>query len=71
MSRIYANNQQVATLTKYMLSINELVAKAYLEPRGYKAKINGVEYSFDYRLVQLALAIYKSIDSEPKNPTRT
>ena len=71
MSRVYANNQQVAILARYMLSINELDAKAYLEPRGYKAKINGVEYNFDYKLVQLAIDIYKSLDSKPKNPTRT
>lgn len=71
MSRVYANNQQVAILAKYMLSVNQLDAKAYLKPSGYKAKINGVEYNFDYKLVQLAIDIYKSLDSKPKNPTRT
>ena len=71
MSRVYANNQQVAVLARYMLSINELDAKAYLKPNGYQAKINGVEYNFDYKLVQLAIDIYKSLDSKPKNPTRT
>ncbi len=69
MSKVYANNRQIAILAKYMLSNNELVAKAYLEPRGYQAKINGTVYNFDYRLVQLALYIYKTLDSEPKNPT--
>ena len=69
--RVYANNSQVATLARYMLSINELNAKAYLEPSGYKAKINSVEYNFDYKLVQLAIDIYKSLGSNPKNPTRT
>ncbi len=69
MSRIYANNNQITILAKYMLSIGELNAKAYLEPRGYQAKINGAVYNFDYRLVQLALVIYKSLDSKPKNPT--
>ena len=69
--RVYANNQQVAILARYMLSINELDAKAYLEPSGYKAKIKGVEYNFDYKLVQLAIDIYKSLDPKPKNPTRT
>lgn len=71
MSRVYANNQQVAILAKYMLSVNQLDAKAYLKPSGYKAKINSVEYNFDYKLVQLAIDIYKSLDSKPKNPTRT
>ena len=71
MSRVYANNQQVAILAKYMLSINELDAKAYLEPNGYKAKINGVEYNFDYKLVQLAIDIYKSLGSKPNKSTRT
>ena len=71
MSRVYANNQQVAILARYMLSINELDAKAYLEPNGYQAKINGAVYNFDYKLVQLAIDIYKSLDSKPKNPTRT
>ena len=71
MNRVYANNQQVAILAKYMLSINELDAKAYLEPSGYKAKINGVEYNFDYKLVQLAIDIYKSLGSKPNKPTRT
>lgn len=71
MSRVYANNRQVAILARYMLSINQLDAKAYLEPIEYKAKINGVEYNFDYKLVQLAIDIYKSLDSKPKNPTRT
>ena len=66
MSRVYANNQQVAILAKYMLSIGELNAKAYLEPRGYQAKINGTVYNFDYKQVQLALAIYKSLDYKPK-----
>lgn len=71
MSRVYANNQQVAILAKYMLSVNQLDAKAYLKPSGYKAKINGVEYNFDYKLVQLAIDIYKSIYTKDKNPTRT
>ena len=71
MSRVYANNQQVAILAKYMLSINELDAKAYLEPNGYKAKINGVVYNFDYKLVQLAIDIYKSIYTKDKKSTRT
>ena len=71
MSRVYANNQQVAILAKYMLSINELDAKAYLEPNDYQARINGAAYNFDYKLVQLAIDIYKSLDSKPKNPTRT
>ena len=71
MSRVYANNQQVAILARYMLSINELDAKAYLKPSGYQAKINGVEYNFDYKLVQLAIDIYKSLDAKPNKPTRT
>ena len=71
MSRVYANNRQVAIFAKYMLSINELDAKAYLEPNGYKAKINGVEYNFDYKLVQLAIDIYKSLGPKPNKPTRT
>ena len=64
MSRVYANNQQVATLARYMLSINQLDAKAYLEPSGYQAKINGTVYNFDYKLVQLAIDIYKSITTK-------
>ncbi len=71
MNRVYANNQQVAILAKYMLSVNQLDAKAYLKPSGYKGKINGVEYNFDYKLVQLAIDIYKSLGSKPKKPTRT
>lgn len=71
MNRVYANNRQIMILAKYMLSIGQLDAKAYLEPSGYKGKINGVEYNFDYKLVQLAIDIYKSLDSKPKNPTRT
>ena len=71
MNRVYANNKQVAILAKYMLSINELDAKAYLEPSDYKAKINGVEYNFDYKLVQLAIDIYKSLGFKPNKPTRT
>ncbi len=71
MSRVYANNHQITLLAKHMLANNEIVAKAYLEPRGYKAKINGVEYNFDYKQVQLAIYIYKTLDSKPKNPTRT
>ena len=71
MSRVYANNQQVAILARYMLSINELDAKAYLEPSGYKAKINGATYNFDYKLVQLAIDIYKSIYTKDKKSTRT
>ena len=71
MSRVYANNQQVAILARYMLSINELDAKAYLEPNGYQAKINGAVYNFDYKLVQLAIDIYKSIYTKDKNPTST
>ena len=71
MNRVYANNQQVAILAKHMLSINELDAKAYLEPSGYQARINGAVYNFDYKLVQLAIDIYKSLDSKPKNTTRT
>ena len=70
MSRVYADNRQVAILARYMLSINELDAKDYLEPSGYKDKINGVEYNFDYKLVQLAIDIYKSLDSKPKKSTR-
>ncbi len=68
MSRVYANNRQIAILARYMLADNQLDAKAYLKPSGYKAKINGVEYNFDYKLVQLAIDIY---DAKPKNPTRT
>ena len=71
MSRVYANNQQVVILAKYMISINQLDAKYFLKPIEYKAKLNGVEYSFDYKLVQLAIDIYKSLDYRPKNPTRT
>ena len=69
MSRVYANNQQVATLARYMLSINQLDAKAYLEPSGYQAKINGAVYNFDYKLVQLAVDIYKSLEASPKKST--
>ncbi len=61
MNRIYADNQQTIRLARHMLSINELDAKAYLEPRGYQGKINGVVYNFDYRMVQLAIDIYKSV----------
>ena len=68
--RVYANNRQVAILAKYMLSINELDAKAYLEPRDYKAKINGAVYNFDYKLVQLGIDIYKSIYTKDKKLTR-
>ena len=71
MSRVYANNQQVAILAKYMLSVNQLDAKAYLKPSGYKAKINGVEYNFDYKLVQLAIDIYKSTSTKAKLPELT
>ena len=71
MNRVYASNQQVAILARYMLSINELDAKAYLKPSLYKAKINGIEYNFDYKLVQLAIDIYMSLGSNPKKPTRT
>lgn len=70
MSRIYANNRQVAALAKHMLSINELDAKAYLEPSGYQAKLNGAVYNFDYKLVQLAVDIYKSLEAKPKASTR-
>ena len=69
MSRVYANNRQVATLARYMLSINQLDAKAYLEPSGYQAKINGAVYNFDYKLVQLAVDIYKSLEASPKKST--
>lgn len=61
MNRVYANNRQIMILAKYMLSIGQLDAKAYLEPRDYKGKINGVEYNFDYKLVQLALCIYLDV----------
>lgn len=61
MSRIYANNKQVARLAKFMIATDQFDAKAFLELRGYQAKINGVVYNFDYRLVQLAIDIYKSI----------
>ncbi len=61
MSRVYANNRQIAILARYMLADNQLDAKAYLKPSGYKAKINGVEYNFDYKLVQLAIDIYKPV----------
>ena len=70
MNRVYANNQQVAILARYMLSINELDAKAYLEPSDYKAKINGTVYNFDYKLVQLGIDIYKSIYTKDKKLTR-
>ena len=69
MSRVYANNRQVATLARYMLSINQLDAKAYLEPSGYQAKINGAVLNFDYKLVQLAIDIYKSLEASPKKST--
>ena len=71
MSRVYANNSQVAILAKYMISINQLDAKYFLKPVEYKAKLNGVEYNFDYKLVQLAIDIYKSLEPEPKKATRT
>ena len=71
MSRVYANNQQVAILAKYMLSVNQLDAKACLKPNGYQAKINGAVYNFDYKLVQLAIDIYKSIDTKDKKSTST
>ena len=71
MSRVYANNSQVAILAKYMISINQLDAKYFLKPIEYKAKLNGVEYNFDYKLVQLAIDIYKSLEPEPKKATRT
>ena len=71
MNRVYANNQQIMILAKYMLEANELDAKAYLEPRGYQGKLNGVVYNFDYKLVQLAIDIYTSLESKPKKTTRT
>ena len=69
MARNYANNRQVAILAKYMLSINELDAKTYLEPNDYQARINGAVYNFDYKLVQLAIDIYKSLKASPKKST--
>ena len=71
MSRVYANNQQVAMLAKYLLSINQLDAKAYLKPSGYQVKISGIVYNFDYKLVQLAIDIYKSIYTKDKKSTST
>ena len=71
MSRIYADNRQIIILAKYMISINQLDAKYFLKPIEYKAKLNGVEYNFDYKLVQLAIDIYKSLNPKPKKPTRT
>ena len=71
MARNYANNRQVAILAKYMLSINELDAKTYLEPNDYQARINGAVYNFDYKLVQLAIDIYKSLKASPKKSTRS
>ncbi len=65
MSRVYADNRQIMILAKHMLSIGQLNAKAYLEPHDYQAKINGVVYNFDYKLVQLAIDIYKSIYTKP------
>ena len=70
MNRVYANNKQVAILARHMLSINEMNAKAYLEPNGYQARVNGVVYNFDYKLVQLAIDIYKSIYTKDKKLTR-
>ena len=71
MIRTFANNSQVAILARYLLSINELDAKAYLKPYGYQAKVNGAIYNFDYKLVQLAIDIYKSLEPKPKKATRT
>ena len=70
MARNYANNQQVVILAKWMVSNGHLEAKPYLEPVGYQARVNGVVYNFDYKLVQLAIDIYKSLDSKPKKSTR-
>ena len=70
MSRIYANNRQVVVLAKYMISINQFDAKQFLEPTGYKAKLNGVEYNFDYKLVQLAIYIYRMLELESKSAAR-
>ena len=59
--RTYANNEKTVILAKYMLSIGELDAKSYLEPRGYQGKIGGIVYNFDYKLVQLAIDIYANL----------
>ena len=66
MIRTFANNAQVIILAKYLISINQLDAKYFLKPIGYKAKLNGVEYNFDYKLVQLAIDIYKSLEPKPE-----
>ena len=71
MARNYANNKQVIALAKWMLSNNHLEAKPYLEPVGYQARVNGVVYNFDYKLVQLAIDIYKSLEASPKKSTRS
>ena len=61
MARNYASNQQIITLAKWMVSNGHLEAKPYLEPVKYQARVNGVVYNFDYKLVQLAIDIYKSL----------
>ena len=70
MSRVYANNRQVVVLAKYMISINQFDAKHFLEPTGYKVKLNGVAYNFDYKLVQLAIDIYRMLEIESKQAAR-
>ena len=70
MSRVYANNQQVMALAKWMVSNGHFEAKSYLEPVVYQARLNGAVYNFDYKLVQLAIDIYKSLDAKPKKSTR-
>ena len=70
MIRTFANNAQVAILAKYLISIDQLDAKAYLQPYGYRAKVNGVIYNFDYKLVQLAIDIYKSLGPKPEKAIR-
>ena len=73
MSKVYADNRQIVVLAKYMISINEFDAKAFLEPRGYQVKLNGVTYNFDYKLVHLAIYMLRIglPDSSHEKSTRT
>lgn len=68
-TRVYANNAQVVTLARWMIANNHTDAKAFLEPVGYKATIGDKTYNFDYKMVQLAIDIYQSLD-KPATPAK-
>ena len=70
MIRVFADNARVIALAKYLISINQLDAKRFLEPRGYQAKMSGTVYNFDYKLVQLAIDIYTSLEAKPEKAIR-